>query len=94
MPIVGDNSWWWSPIQAYDKKNSFRMAAYHRADLGFRRTTEKKWGTLTWNFGVYNAYGRRNPFYYYIGTNNSGYKAITRVSIFPFLPSVALNFKF
>jgi hypothetical protein len=88
-PISSDNS-----VSAFEKKNSFRTAAYHRLDVGFTRTSLKKWGELSWNFGAYNLYNRRNPFYYYIGYDNRGNKALRRVSIFPIIPSISLSFKF
>lgn len=81
-------------IQSFNKKNEFRMAAYHRVDIGVKREKQKKWGKLIWTFGVYNAYNRKNPFYYYFGYDSFGNRALKRVSIFPFLPSISLTFEF
>jgi hypothetical protein len=44
---------------------------------------------------VYNAYSRRNPFFYYFGYDMwSNTRALLRVSLFPIIPSLSLNFKF
>tara|TARA_Y100001954_G_scaffold55795_2_gene60012 strand:- start:1846 stop:4209 length:2364 start_codon:yes stop_codon:yes gene_type:complete len=81
-------------IEHYDEKNSFRMASYHRLDVGFKNAKKTKWGERTWSFGVYNAYNRQNPFYYYFGYDRNNNRALKRVSLFPFLPSVSWGFKF
>ena len=81
-------------VQRVDGRNSIRAADYHRLDISFKKTTEKKWGELSWTFGVYNAYNRKNPFYYYVGRDSRGNRALRRVSLFPFIPSVSLSFKF
>lgn len=95
LPFQQNNKYWWmDEIESFDEKNSFRMASYHRLDISFRRTVKKKWGKSIWTLGVYNAYNRKNPFYYYFGYDSRGNKALRRVSLFPFLPSVSYSFKF
>ena len=91
---VSDDMYYQSEIEQYDKKNDFRMASFHRMDVGFKRIKKKKWGEASWNFGVYNVYNRRNPFYYYFGNDKRGNRSLKRVSLFPFLPSVSYGFKF
>lgn len=81
-------------VQRVDGRNSIRAADYHRLDVSFNKTTEKKWGEITWTFGVYNLYNRKNPFYYYVGRDSRGNRALRRVSLFPFIPSASLSFKF
>ena len=51
----------------YDGKNSFRMRDYHRLDVGFNFSKEKKHGTRVWSVNVYNVYNRKNAIYYYFG---------------------------
>ncbi len=46
----------------FEARNSYRKPAYHRLDIGINRTKEKKIGTRTWSFGIYNVYARQNPF--------------------------------
>jgi len=81
------------PVQSYKDRNSYRTAAYHRLDIGFNHTREKKWGSRTWSFGLYNAYNRKNPFYYSLQRDEEGRKALQRVSLFPVIPSVSYSFK-
>lgn len=83
-------------IDLYDKINSFRLPAYHRADVSFTYQHKKteKWESA-WNFSVYNVYNRANPFfiYFYPDIQAAEVKAYM-VYLFPILPSVAWNFKF
>lgn len=81
-------------IEYYKGKNAFREPAYHRLDLGVNRHKEKKWGTQTWSFGVYNAYNRQNPFYLFFGYDNYGNRALKQFSIFMFIPSISYSFEF
>ncbi|HHB78449.1 MAG TPA: TonB-dependent receptor, partial [Saprospiraceae bacterium] len=48
------------------EKNSFRMGAYHRLDLGVEFTKKKRWGERAWVFSIYNAYNHKNPFFIYL----------------------------
>ena len=90
---------WRGPrVSEYGEKNSFRAEAFHRMDVAVQFHKKKKHHERTWEFGVYNVYNRRNPFFYDIsetananGTNTSTLK---RYSLFPFLPSFSYNFKF
>ncbi|MFM9074017.1 MAG: TonB-dependent receptor plug domain-containing protein, partial [Bacteroidota bacterium] len=59
------------PYNVKDSRNNVRLPAYHRLDLSFRldgkkmkRGKERK-NTDYWVFGVYNVYGRKNPFSVY-----------------------------
>lgn len=72
-----------------DEKNSFRMAPYHRLDLGIQFHKKMKRHERTWEFSIYNAYSRQNPYFYYIDGNK-----LKQVSIFPIIPSFSYNFKF
>ncbi len=88
-------------VYEYGGKNSFRMGAYHRLDLGINFHKEKKWGTRTWSFSVYNTYNRRNPFFIYRSRDWEATSFESRdsyvfkqVSLFPIIPSFAYSFKF
>lgn len=81
-------------IETYSKRNGFRMADYHRADISAIRTFKKDKFEYNLSFGVYNIYNRVNPFYYRIGPDNNNKIVVQRVGLLPFLPSVAFNFKF
>jgi hypothetical protein len=98
------NSWWWySTVQDYGEKNSFRMRPYHRLDLGaqFHRKYEKYETTL--EISVYNAYNRANPFIYFIReeykynprTGVETYQnRLKQLSLFRFIPSISYAIKF
>jgi hypothetical protein len=84
----------------YGKKNAFRAEAYHRMDLAIQFHKKKKRHERTWEFGLFNAYNRRNPFFYNIDSKedknnpNQRINVLTRYSLFPVLPSFSYNFKF
>jgi hypothetical protein len=88
------NYWSSGSVYHYDERNNFRFADYHRLDLSATRHYKKKWGIIDLNFSIYNAYSRINPFFYVIGRDYRGNKQITRIGLFPFLPSISVGFKF
>ena len=85
----------------YGSRNNFRVAPQHRLDLSatWHRPARHGWQP-SWNFSVYNAYARANPFFYYLSTEGApatGSAVITakKVSIFPFpVPSVTYEIEF
>lgn len=90
-------------IEAFDNRNSYRMPAYHRLDLGINFRKETKWGERTWSIGAYNVYNRKNAFYLQfsseyqpVGTSNVvTYKTVLKqYSLFPIIPSISYSFKF
>lgn len=84
----------------YGDKNGFRAEPYHRMDVAIQFHKKKKRHERTWEFGLYNAYNRRNPFFYNIdnkkdpGNPDRRINVLTRYSLFPVLPSFSYNFKF
>ena len=88
--------------QQFSEINKYRLAPYHRLDLSATYTPiPKKVKRLngSWMFSIYNAYNRKNPYFYYYnqtGTPSSGNIEVqaTQVSLFPVIPSVTYNFKF
>jgi hypothetical protein len=86
----------YSRVDYYGDRNSFRMRNYHRLDLSFSFIKQKKWGERKWTIAVYNAYNRRNPFYMDLGTTRKPpYKPVFyQYSLFPIIPSIAYSFKF
>lgn len=92
-----------SIVYEYGSRNGFRMPAYHRADvsLTWYPKSKKKARKIeeSWNFSIYNIYGRRNPFFIYYdiqGDVTKGDLKMTprQVSLFSILPSITWNFKF
>ncbi|MDD4645349.1 MAG: TonB-dependent receptor plug domain-containing protein, partial [Bacteroidales bacterium] len=85
-------------IEAFDHRNSYRMPAYHRLDVGINFRKTKKWGERVWSFGAYNAYNRKNAFYLAFATDyevtKGPQKVLKQYSLFPIIPSVSYSFKF
>lgn len=81
-------------VEYYEGRNSFRMKAYHRLDIGLTWTKKKKWGERSWSLGAYNVYNRRNPFFIDEGHDNKGNKKLYQYSLFPALPYFRYSFKF
>lgn len=83
-------------VDKYGAVNSFRMPAYHRADISFTYMVKQtKKFESSWNFSIYNIYNRANPYfiYFFPDTETQTVKAFM-VYLFPILPSVQWNFKF
>lgn len=96
---------YYSPVYVteYGKRNSSRMPAYHRLDVSAQFHKTLKWGgRRTWEISIYNAYNRRNPFFYFIeqefmASNNSSPTFKTKlkeVTLFPVIPSITYQLKF
>lgn len=88
-----------SSVNDYGPKNSFRMAAYHRLDIGIQFHKKKKWGERTWEISFYNAYSRKNPFFYYIDSRydnetQTETRFLKQITLFPIIPSFSYSFKF
>ena len=81
----------------YTERNGYRMPDYHRLDLGLtwiRKQTAKY--ESSWNFSVYNAYGRENAYYISFRQNeiNPELTEAVQISLFKLIPSVSYKFKF
>jgi len=81
----------------YTERNGNRMPAYHRLDLGLtwiRKQTAKF--ESSWNFSVYNAYGKDNPYFISFRPNkdNPEKAEAVQTSLFKIIPSVSYKFKF
>jgi hypothetical protein len=79
------------------KRNSFRMAAYHRMDISITYKMQVNRGNSTWNFSLFNIYNRKNPYFIYFQNeyanadktgNIVGFSA-QQVSLIPILPSLS-----
>ncbi|MEM6265487.1 MAG: TonB-dependent receptor [Bacteroidota bacterium] len=84
-------------VPYYTERNGYRMPDYHRLDLGLtwlRKKTEKF--ESSWNFSLYNAYGRENAFTIGFQPNedNPQVTEAVQTSLFRWVPSATYNFKF
>jgi hypothetical protein len=80
-----------TPLFHFDERNSYRMPANHRLDVGIDFHKQKKRGERTWSFGVYNLYNRKNAYYLEYDSAN---QQMVAVSIFPILPYFRYSFEF
>lgn len=89
----------------YGDRNSERMGAYHRLDIGFVLDTKTYRGNrAVWNFSIYNLYNKRNAsttFYDYssdgfIQYNPENYIPLKQyeTSFFPIIPTVSYKVYF
>jgi hypothetical protein len=89
---VGGNT-----VYYYTERNGYRMPAYHRLDLSVTYESQRK-GRFqgSWNFGLYNAYGRENAYIinFEDDPNDPTRTRAVQTSLFRWVPSVTYNFKF
>lgn len=80
----------------YGDKNSFRMAAYHRLDIGVQFHKKFSWGGVrTFEVSIYNAYNQYNPFFYYTQWDSIKQQTVLKqITLFPIIPSVSYYLKF
>jgi hypothetical protein len=82
---------------SFTERNASRMPNYHRMDIGltwYRKNTAKY--ESSWNFSVYNLYGRQNPYLINFRQNEfdpSKTEAV-QISLFRWVPAITYNFKF
>lgn len=74
----------------YGPKNSYRLKPYHRLDISLQHHQKREKSVHTWEVGIYNAYNRHNPYFYYV----AGGDQLKQVSLFPLIPSFSYSIKF
>jgi len=84
-------------VPYYTERNGYRMPAYHRLDLGLTWITKKTEKTeRSWNFSLYNAYGRQNAYMirFRQQENNPRLTEAVQIALFTWVPAITYNFKF
>ena len=84
------------PIYGY--RNDSRMPNYHRLDVSYtlksRPNLQRRW-SYDWNFGLFNAYGRKNPWIINFREERDRSRRYAEMTyLFGIIPSVTFNFKF
>jgi hypothetical protein len=84
-------------VPLYTSRNGYRMRPYNRLDLSatvITKKTAKYEGS--WNFSVYNAYFRENPYiiFFQQDPNNANKTQAVQIALFRAVPSITYNFKF
>lgn len=81
----------------YGTRNADRMPDTHRLDISvtYERPSKRKYQS-SWSFGLYNVYGRQNPYSITFKENKNDPQKIDAVqtALFQWIPSVTYNFKF
>ncbi|WP_375445985.1 TonB-dependent receptor domain-containing protein [uncultured Fibrella sp.] len=80
-------------------KNTFRAEPYHRLDLGIQFHRKRPTHESVWEFSAYNAYNRRNPFFYNIESKRQtgslpDITVLYKYSVFPIVPAFSYSYKF
>ncbi|MVT10406.1 TonB-dependent receptor [Chitinophaga tropicalis] len=89
---------WDIPYNSTEKRNNYRLPAFHRLDLSFTLKGKqlKRWKG-EWVFSLYNVYARRNAYTVYFRQNedDKNKKEAVRLSIIgSIIPGITYNFKF
>lgn len=84
-------------VNYFTERNGYRMPDFHRLDLGvnwIRKRTEKF--ESSWNFSLYNAYGRENAFAinFEPDPEDPNRTQAVQIALFRWIPSATYNFKF
>ncbi|GAA5024318.1 collagen-binding protein [Marivirga lumbricoides] len=84
-------------IGEFSNRNQYRIPDFHRMDVSFNYVPQnsKRKFESSWTFGIYNLYGRKNPFSVFFRDQNGAPPQAYRLAILgiPF-PSITYNFKF
>lgn len=84
-------------IFLYGERNANRTPSYHRLDLSFNyENITKKRIKSKWNFTIFNAYGRENPFRINFKQNplNENETKNVQTALFKWVPSINYSFIF
>ncbi|WP_051289117.1 TonB-dependent receptor [Chryseobacterium daeguense] len=79
----------------YGARNANRMPSYHRLDLNatYEPQNNNRFKS-SWSFGLYNIYGRKNPYSIEFSSTDNETIKITKFSLFSIVPNITYNFKF
>lgn len=108
IPIIQDDGTTYNiECLIYGEKNSQRMKDYHRLDIGLiYEFKTKRNRDAAWSFNIYNAYNRKNPYFYYYNINNkpeiyapdethNAYELkLYQISFFPIIATVSYKINF
>lgn len=92
-----------SMVDYISSRNNYRLQPSHRLDFSVNIHKKKRHGERIWNFGMYNAYGAKNPNWVTLDsrevrnpdTGKTTYiPALSKKTFLLFLPSFSYTFKF
>lgn len=82
----------------YTERNGYRLPPFHKLDLNFMY--KFSWFDIPWqlSLNLYNAYNRKNPFAWYLRNTwdeqGNQYREVKQITLFPFIPTFGISFKF
>jgi hypothetical protein len=88
------------PHNSFERRNNYRIPAYHRLDLAATYKKPQKKGKKVkaeWVFSLYNAYNKKNPFSIFFRRNPDNVvqnQAVQYSVLGTIVPAVSYNFKF
>jgi hypothetical protein len=88
-PFAWQSSAFFDNLPDLGERNNFRTPAYHRLDVSYRTTKQKRHGQRSWIIACYNVYNRLNPFYLYYDKAQ-----LKQFTLFPAIPSVTYQYDF
>jgi len=80
-------------VESYGSRNSTRLPAYHRLDIGVNMRKKFRKAESVLSFGAFNFYNRKNPFFAYLAIENNE-RVAKQVSLFPLIPSISYRINF
>ncbi len=94
-----DGAGYYEEKYQFSEKNGIRLPAFHKLDLNFMY--KFKWFDAPFQLSInlYNVYNHKNPFAWYIDEvyspdGMSSKKVLKQITLFPFIPTIGLSFKF
>lgn len=74
-------------------RDSYRTQEFHRLNISFIKEIQRKRVNISWEFGLYNVYNRKNPYVYFYKNVNGKFQVVS-YSILPILPSISYRISF
>jgi outer membrane cobalamin receptor len=100
VPDFSGSGFGWTRV-AYDysQRNGYRLPSFHKLDLNFAHSFTWLGLPMVFNINIYNAYNRLNPFAQYVTTEydsvtGKNKSVVKQLTLFPFLPTIGLQFSF
>lgn len=87
----------WRTVPLYSERNGGRMPDYHRLDVAATYTTKPNGKKSYWtiNFGLFNAYGKRNPLgYEFSYAKDTKELEVYQYTMFRMMPNFSVKYNF
>lgn len=108
--ITIPKAWYFDPTSSlggrvysfFGSRGNYRTPAYHRLDFVYNIKYSWSWADGVLGLGMYNAYGRANPFYMFVDTDPANQFGpysdvpaleLKKMSIFRFVPIISLDLR-